>query len=441
MIAQLNNPGVDFNTHKDKLFSQIYFKLKRVNTRFTVLYGGASSGKSYAAHQYELITIMKPGKGDTLVMRKHASDLRESCYKLFIQLIAKYNIQHLFRTTYGGDRRSITCLHTGRSIVFKGIDEPEKLKSIVGIQRIVLEEANQFEIEDFLELNRRARGIENIHILLILNPISENHWIKTKICDAGSSYYADTSLIKTTYKDNCNLNGKSFLTDKDIEQLENLKAINENHYRIYVLGDWGVDNTELKFCWAFSSSNIVKTERVKEDIHWISFDFNVNPLTCTIAQVFAEEKTLRCIECIKLENSDIWKMCDRINASYPDVIWMVTGDATGQSRNAMVADNMNYFMIIQQQLQITDQQLQVPSINPRIEENRLLVNAVLKNWTVEMHPELCAPLIYDCQYVEVDGKGAIIKDRSSSEKFADFLDNFRYLINIAVRPHFAFLQR
>ena len=445
----ITQPGVNFSEQKEKLFSNIYFKLCKTRSRFCVLYGGASSGKSYAAHQRELIAIMKPGKGDTLVMRKNAADLRESCYKLFQTLIIKYDLSHLFKCTYGGDHRKIICLHNGRSLIFRGIDEPEKLKSIVGISRIVLEEANQFDFEDFLELNRRARGLDNIQIILILNPISENHWIKKKLCDADGSYYTDTTLIKATYKDNCNLNGRSFLTETDIEQLENLKGIDENHYRIYVLGEWGIDNKENKFCYAFDQKRHVITIDEDGNYHdelfydnelltWLSFDFNVDPMTCIVAQVFPEDMLVKIVDCIKLPNSDIYKMCERIQSLYSDSYFMITGDASGNARQGIARDSITYYKVIQGELGISPQNVKLPSKNPSIEDNRMLVNAVLTKWDIQIDGAKCKPLTDDMLYVETTREGAIIKDRSTESKKSDFLDCFRYLCNIAVRPHFNF---
>ena len=97
-------------------------------------------------------------------------------------------------------------------------------------------------------------------------------------------------------------------------------------------------------------------------------------------------------------------------------------------------------------MDLTHQQIQVPTVNPPIDENQVIVNAVHKNWTVEIDPVNCKPLIYDLQYVEVDGLGKIVKgeNRNGSDthnnrrKYADFLDNWRYLINVAVRPYFGF---
>ncbi len=160
-----------------------------------------------------------------------------------------------------------------------------------------------------------------------------------------------------------------------------------------------------------------------------------------VAQVFPGIQTIKAIECFRLENSDIYTMCDRLTATYPDVIWFVTGDATGSSRSAMVQDNLTYYRIIQDAMQLGSPQMHQPSINPPIEQNQVLINAVHKNWTVEIDPERCPPLIYDLTYVEVSSSGAILKDRSTAKKYADFLDCWRYLINTAVRPHFMYWTR
>lgn len=432
----MNKPVIDFRKNEKKLFSRVFYAVRKALSRFVVVFGGSGSSKSYSVHQSELINIMTSTEGDTLFLRKHGADLRESVFKLFTTLIDQYGLRPYFKSNFSNENRRITYIPTGRSIVMRGLDDTEKIKSIVGFKRIILEEASEFTFEDFLELTRRARGIEGIQYILILNPISENHWIKKQLCDADGAYSSKTTVLKYTYQDNVNGYGQSFLTKEDIEALEVLKDVNENQYRIYVLGEWGVENTESKFVWAFHQAQKKETTHDPERITWATFDFNVNPLTCTVAQVFPDRKIIRAIECIKLQDSDIWQMCERIQSLYPGALWNVTGDATGQSRSALVRDNTTYYQIIQQQLKLLNSQIKVPTVNPPVEENRILVNAVHKNWTVEIHPVKCQPLIYDLTYVEVNGKGEIIKDRSSSKKFADFLDNWRYLLNTAVKPHF-----
>lgn len=447
---------IDFATNADKLFTRVIYQVQEATTRYVLVYGGSSSSKSYSVHQLELLNIMMPGTGDTMFIRKENSTLADSCYKLICDLINEYGLSDHF-TIYKG---VIKIIHkeSGRQILFKGIDDPEKIKSIVGIKRIIIEEASQLDLKDFSELRRRARGIEGIQIILITNPISENHWIKTEMVDKADtpSFKNRLTILKFTYHDNCNINGETFLTQEDIIELEaNKDAENEywqNQYRIYTLGEWGIENKEGKFAWAYSDKEHIKeTALVPNEPIYLSYDFNVNPLASIVCQIFPEIKTLRVIKCIKLENSDIWKMCAVQKAEYMTKVdwrlWKVTGDATGQARSAASKDNMTYYHIIMSELELMSNQMYVPTSNPNIEENQVIVNAVLRDWTVEIDPVNCKDLIDDLRYVEIDelkkiiGKVAIVKDRTAKHKYADFLDAFRYVINTFVKPYLDFSGR
>jgi phage terminase large subunit len=430
-------PTIDLNKHKDKLFAKPYYDIRRAATRFVVVYGGAGSSKSYSAHQHELISLMSRRRNDTLVLRKHSVDNVMSTFKLFEDIISSWQCKHLFRFNRSSDNRRITFIQTGAALIFKGLDDVGKLKSIAGIQRIMIEEADQITEDDFKQINARVRGVDDIQIVLLLNPISESHWIKTQMVNPPKEskdgmqiegrYNDRCTVLKFTYKDN------KFLTAIDIENYESYKTIDENFYRVYVLGEWGIENKDGKFAWAFSSiKHVQPTKHNNELPTWATFDFNVDPLTCTIAQVYDDEKRIDFIECIKLENSDIWKMCERLLISYPDAIWQVTGDATGQNRQAISRDNLNYYHVIQQELGLHPRQLYVPTVNPQVQHNQLAVNYALQNWDIRIDGERCQPLIYDLTYVSMSPEKKIIKDRSSDDKYADFLDNFRYLINIVV---------
>ena len=417
----MNHQIIDFNKYADRLFSKVYYQIRKVKSRIVVIYGGAGSSKSYSVHQNELLSIMT-AKYDTLVLRKSGSDLRESSYKLFEQLISTYNLNHLFTSSFYADNRRITYIPTGKSLIFKGVDDSEKLKSIVGIQRIIMEEASQFDFEDFLEINRRARGVEDIQITLILNPVSEKHWIKRKLCDEGSPYKEDTTVLKFTYSDN------KFLTAQDIAELERLKFVNENQYRIYVLAEWGIDDNSNRFAYAFDENKHTgEVPLLEKEAIYLSFDFNRDPISCTVFQ--EKDGVIRVPYVLKLATSNIYELCDHIIAKFGRKLFMVTGDATGKSSSAMVQDDINYYTIIRQKLNLSPGQLQVPSVNPRVRENRVLVNAILSHKPVLIDKNNASPLIYDLLYCEVDGNGDLVKDRSNEARKADILDEFRYYLN------------
>ena len=403
------------------LYTEVFWKIQKCKKRFVVNFGGSGSSKSVSQHQLELINIME-SKHHTLFIRKSATDIKDSCFELFKSIAKDWEITHLFHWRYSNSTREIECKHSGRKILFRGIDDPEKVKSIVGIKRIIIEEASQLNFADFRELNRRARGIKDIQIVFILNPVSENHWIKTKIID-NKAYQGRLDVVKSTYKDN------QFLTEDDVVELLALEEVDENEFRIYVLGDWGIESKENKFAYKFE-----KRKHVTEDIDYdpneyvhLSFDFNVNPITCAVIQDY--DNIVSVVECIKLANSDIYKLCDYIAAGYPQGLFVVTGDATGQSRSAMVRDKLNYYTIIKSELGLSSSQFKVPKANPKIEDNRVLVNAAFNVLDIEMSEKKAEGLIYDLLYCEVDENNKLIKDRSSKKAEADALDTWRYWLN------------
>ena len=128
---------------------------------------------------------------------------------------------------------TMTCFN-GSVILFKGIDDPEKIKSIDGITGIWIEEASELSLEDFTQLDLRLRGITEVskQIILSFNPVSAEHWLKKRFFECAEA--KDTSILKTTYLDN------RFLDEKYKEVLEGLKETNPAYYKVYCLGEWGV---------------------------------------------------------------------------------------------------------------------------------------------------------------------------------------------------------
>lgn len=122
-------------------------------------------------------------------------------------------------------------LPNGSIFLFKGLDDQEKLKSIVGIQDIVIEECSEITLEDFQQLDLRLRaagGMLQIH--LMTNPISKANWVYRYFFENGTP--EDTFILHTTYKHN------KFLSQDYINTLENMINTNYTWYRIYTLGEF-----------------------------------------------------------------------------------------------------------------------------------------------------------------------------------------------------------
>jgi len=189
-------------------------------------------------------------------------------------------------------------------------------------------------------------------------------------------------------------------------------------------------NTQNKFAFSFNySKHVGKTEFNKNHFLYLSFDFNKNPICCSVFQHFANK--IYGIETIKLPNSNIYELCKVIRSKYPNAIYVVNGDATGRVSTALTKDNLNYYIVIKNELKINHSQLKVPAVNPRVEENQLLVNAILEHYDVVLDKEKCEGLIKDLLNVEMLPDGTIKKaNRDDPNQQADALDTFRYYLNM-----------
>jgi len=211
--------------------NRVYKKFMASQNRYTILYGGAGSGKSHVTAQKILIRIISEQKHRILVVRKVARTLRASVFQMFRDLIAHDNLSHYFKINKSD--MTIENLCNGSQLLFYGLDDVEKLKSITGITSIWIEEASEVSEDDLDQLDLRLR-IDNdslyMQIILSFNPISAYHWLKKRFFDIGID---DTFIQKTTYLDN------RFLPNEYIKVFENLKKTNPEYYKVYALGNWG----------------------------------------------------------------------------------------------------------------------------------------------------------------------------------------------------------
>lgn len=248
---------IDLNRHKDELFNPLIGKLQKANKRFVISYGGAGSSKSWTQTQYEIIRCLQR-KEKLLVIRKVSTTLKDSVISLFVTILNSWGLQDLFIENKSTQFIRFT---NGSEILFKGMDDPEKIKSIAGITRIWIEEASELTQEDFNQLNLRLRGRDNLQITLTFNPIDEEHWIKKHFFD-NEEVRKRTNIIKTTYQDN------KFIDEVYKAELESYKAIDENYYKIYALGDWGgITEGRIFSLWEH-------VEKFPElDGYWLALDF------------------------------------------------------------------------------------------------------------------------------------------------------------------------
>jgi len=235
--------------------------LSQSKKRINVLFGGAGSGKSYTVAQYLLLKLYQEKDIRILVVRKTLPALRITAYLLILDLLEEYGFPYLLNKTE-------MTISVGRNkMLFKSLDDPEKIKSYEG-NYVWIEEASEISHKDFMQLNLRLRRrTDSVNqMFLTFNPINEFHWLNEKLVQGRRK---DTAVNQSTYRDN------PFLDQIYIDELNALKGEDETYYQVYALGEWGVLKNVI-----YTNYEIVKgkdwPESFDETIYGLDFGFN-NP--------------------------------------------------------------------------------------------------------------------------------------------------------------------
>ena len=223
----------------DGLINGVYVPYITSTQGRQIFYGGSSSGKSCFLAQRVVLDVLR-GR-NYLIARNVARTLGKSVWNEVLKAIDLLGVGNLF--TAGKTEMVITSKCNRKQILFAGLDDVEKIKSITPISGaltdIWIEEATEVQFDDYKQLTKRLRGMtqHNKRVTLSFNPIYKTHWIYNEFFkewqDGFKKFESDDLLIlKTTYKDN------EFLTADDVKNLE--EEADDYYRNVYTLGNWGV---------------------------------------------------------------------------------------------------------------------------------------------------------------------------------------------------------
>lgn len=437
--------------------------------RFIILFGGSSSGKSYSVAQIILIFTLWEGS-NTLVMRKVGASIRDSIYQDFKTAADQLGITNLFRFSDGV--KTITCLSNGARIVFKGLDDSEKIKGLSSFKRVVLDEESEFEEEDYKQIRKRLRGMVGQQIITTFNPIKETHWIKTQVFDkekwheipkiveiAGrelppqltdvksirmnepksilnprtkeiEEHPSDTVVIQTTYLNNFWVVGSpdgtyGFYDEQCVADFERDRLNDPDYYNVYALGEWGVIRTGSEFFSSFNRG--VHTGVCEYDptlpVH-ISVDSNVLPyISCTYWQISldGDKKHIKQIgeTCADSPNNTVRKaaklVAKRLHEMGVDKV-ILHGDASTRAANNIDDEKRSFHDLFIDTLQKEGIEVidKVSNKNPSVPMSGEFINAifdaVLPGLQITID-ENCKVSTEDYMSVQKDVNGGILKTK------------------------------
>jgi phage terminase large subunit len=223
-MAQIN-----LNLKKSLFVPKFFPLLLDYSHRWEVYMGSAGSSKSYFITQKIIVRCCRE-KIKVLVCRRTATTLRNTCFSLFKDILAKWKL-----TPYVKIRETDFNIKfpNGSEIIFMGLDEETKLLSLNNIGAIFIEEAFEVPKPIVEQLNLRLRGsTPNQQIYMAFNPISKNHWLYD-FCEVNPP--SNFIYTHSTFRDN------PFLNAEYVASLEELYTCNPANARVFCDGEWGVD--------------------------------------------------------------------------------------------------------------------------------------------------------------------------------------------------------
>jgi len=219
---------------KEAECTPLFYKTRDCKARTVVNVGGSGSSKSWSIAQLLVYKLISEEGKQFAITRKTMPALKRSSYDLIVKFLQEYGIyprgkhnktDHIFRFKQPHWKNE-------SAMMFFGLDEPTKVKSISGgVNYIWLEEADEFTYDDYMMFKlqlRKETGGEPNQIFLSFNPIDGGGWIPTKLINED-----DVEVIHSTIDDNPCAN-KDYVKD-----LKSMVDKDENYYRVYVLGEWG----------------------------------------------------------------------------------------------------------------------------------------------------------------------------------------------------------
>lgn len=397
-----------------RIATELYQSRKRIN----VLRGGAGSSKSYSAIQVEIRKGFE-SKERVLFVRKVAKTLRTSVFQLIKDVLVNSGFVRGEHYDFNSTDMSFQ-LSNGTMFIMAGLDDVDKLKSIAGITRIVIEEADQVSEDDFDQLNLRLRGldIKCPQITLMFNPVSQSHWLKKRFFDTKSD---DVYISMSSYLDN------PFLDESYKKMLLELEWKNPQKHRIYVKNEWGIEDTNKLFLRNFNRTKHVKPIEYDPDLDtYLAFDLNYNMPTCLVIQSDGNE--CRVLRSYGEKGIVLPYLCKQVQKDYPDLYYLtINGDASGHhSQN--ITDNRKSYEIIKSIFDLTWDSFSVPKANPTHRRSRMQCNSLVDFGVLIIDPS-CEDLINDIESAIVDVNDSLDPWKKENPERSHWIDAWRYHVN------------
>lgn len=182
-----------------------------------LLKGGRGSTKSSFAAIEIILGIMSDPDANAVVLRKYGNTIRDSVHNTLLWATDCLCVGHLFKSTHSP--AELTFLPTGQKIIMRGLDDPQKLKSIKVrrgyIKYLWFEEADEYngmaEIRNVQQSVLRG-GVSYIVFISYNPPNDPNAWVnkeskiekKGRLIHESNYLQVDPSWLGQRFLDDAN---------------------------------------------------------------------------------------------------------------------------------------------------------------------------------------------------------------------------------------------
>jgi len=163
--------------------------------RFNVLYGGRSSGKSYAMADILLIKSFTEKDILILCLKGTMKSISDSVKQLLEDSIDRHNLREYYTIT----DKEIVCNVSGSRFIFYGLTHPDRLKSLEGVSYCWIEEAAVDVSEKALDILFPTIRKVGSKIFITFNPRFKKDAVYKRFIIDGVE---NSNVIKMNYYDN-----------------------------------------------------------------------------------------------------------------------------------------------------------------------------------------------------------------------------------------------
>jgi len=246
--------------------NKVFRHLEESKKKIVVQQGGTRSGKTYNILLWIIFSYCEKNSDKIItICRKTYPALRGTVMRDFLTILKDQEI-------YSEEHHSKTASEyrlNGNTIEFISLDMPQKIR---GRKRDLLfaNEANELNFEDWQQLLFRT----NEKVIIDFNPSEEFHWIYDHVLNRK-----DVEFYQTTYRDN------PFLGAEIKAEIERLKDIDENYWRVYGLGERGQSKSLV---YTFQTCKHIPVE-AKLVSYGLDFGFSNDPTSLVKTYILGDD--------------------------------------------------------------------------------------------------------------------------------------------------------